>query len=172
MRVIGLLLIALATFAGFLIPQAAGATTIHVKSCAAAPDRTAEQLVLSLINQHRAVAGVPLLRLNRTLSLASRGHSCEMQRLQKLQHQSADGGSPFDRFTRLGVTFMAAGENIADSSGVAAATGIDEVDSMMIAEPLTVGNHHWNIVNASYTSAGIGVVYVKGQLWLTEDFVG
>jgi uncharacterized protein YkwD len=162
----------MATFAGLLVPQSAGASSISVQACAAASDRTAEQLVLSLINQHRAAAGVHPLRLNRTLSLASRDHSCEMQRLQKLQHQSANGTSPFDRFTRRGVTYMAAGENIADSSGVAAATGIDEVDSMMMAEPITVGNHHWNIVNSSYTSAGIGVVYVKGQLWLTEDFVG
>jgi len=42
----------------------------------------------------------------------------------------------------------------------------------MMAEPLTPGDHHWNIVNPAYSSIGVGIIYVNNQVWLTEDFIG
>jgi len=141
--------------------------------CAITPAQAAgERLVLRLLNGHRAAARVKPLTLNPRLSLASREHSCEMLHTQKLRHESADGSSPFDWFTRHGVTYTTAGENLGSSGGYGLSAGIDVVDSGMMAEPNAEGTHHWNIVHAAYTGVGIGVIYVKGQLWLTEDFVG
>jgi uncharacterized protein YkwD len=141
--------------------------------CAITADQAAaEQYLLNLLNQHRKAAKVKPLTLSPTLSLASREHSCEMYHLRKLQHESADGSSPFDRFTKHGVAFHEAGENIGDSSGYATIPGIAFVDKNMMAEPNTEGTHHWNIVYAGYKSAGIGVIVASGQVWLTEDFVG
>jgi uncharacterized protein YkwD len=141
--------------------------------CAITADQaTAEQYLLNLLNQHRKATKVKPLTLSPTLSLASREHSCEMLHTQKLQHESADGSSPFDRFKKHGVAFHAAGENIGDSSRYSTIAGIAFVDKSMMAEPNTEGTHHWNIVNGGYKSAGIGVIVAKGQVWLTEDFVG
>ncbi len=95
-----------------------------------------------------------------------------MLHTQKLRHESADGSSPFDRFTRHHVAYTAAGENIGMSGGYGLRSGINAVDSGMMAEPNTAGTHHWNIVHAAYTGVGVGIIYVKGQVWLTEDFVG
>ncbi len=41
-----------------------------------------------------------------------------------------------------------------------------------MAEPLTTGNHHWNIINAAYSRVGLGVIYQGGALYFTEDFAG
>jgi len=141
--------------------------------CAITPAQaTGERLVLRLLNGHRAAAHVKPLTLNPRLSLASREHSCEMLHTQKLRHESADGSSPFVRFTRHGVAYTTAGENLGSSGGYDLSAGINVVDSGMMAEPNTEGTHRWNIVHAAYTGVGIGVIYVKSQLWLTEDFVG
>jgi len=141
--------------------------------CAITADQAAaEQYVLNLLNQHRKAVKAKPLTLNPTLSLASREHSCEMLHLQKLQHESADRSSPFDRFTKHGVTYNEAGENIGTTSGYSTIAGIDFVDKGMMAEPNTEGTHHWNIVHSGYKIAGIGVIVSKGQMWLTEDFIG
>jgi uncharacterized protein YkwD len=141
--------------------------------CQITPDQAAaEQYLLATLNQHRAAAGAPALQINQTLSLASRQHSCDMFQHQQLTHTGSDGSSPFDRMRAVGVTFSTAGENIGMAGGYGLTGGINTVDSGMMAEPLTYGNHHWNIVNAAYKQVGLGVIYANGQLWLTEDFTG
>jgi len=72
----------------------------------------------------------------------------------------------------MGLTYRAAGENIADANGYALIEGIDVDDADMMAEPLTQGNHHWNIVNAAYAQVGLGVIYANGWMFFTEDFIG
>lgn len=141
--------------------------------CAITPDQaTAEQHLLTLLNQHRAAVGVAPLQLNQTLSLASRQHSCDMYQHQNMSHTGSDGSSPFDRMRAVGITFSTAGENIGATWGYALTNGVDTTDSGMMAEPGNPGDHHWNIVNAGYTQVGIGIIYANSQLWLTEDFVG
>ncbi len=154
---------------------ASGIPTSGVTSngCHITPDQAgAEQYLLTTLNQHRAAAGAPALQLNQTLSLASRQHSCDMFQHQQLNHTGSDGSSPFDRMRAVGVTFATAGENIGMAGGYGLTGGINTVDSGMMAEPLTYGNHHWNIVNAAYKQVGLGVIYANGQVWLTEDFTG
>jgi len=155
--------------------QAAGIPTSGTTSngCPITPDQAAaEQSLLMALNQHRAAVGVAPLRLNQTLSLASRQQSCDMFQHQQLNHTGSDGSSPFDRMRAVGVTFATAGENIGMAGGYGLTGGVAAVDSGMMAEPLTAGNHHWNIVNAAYTHVGLGVIYANGQVWLTEDFIG
>jgi len=132
----------------------------------------AEYHLFTLLNQHRAAAGVNPLSLDETLSVASRGHSCDMFQHQNLSHTGSDGSSPFDRMRAVGITFGVAGENIGATWGYGLTDGVDTTDTNMMAEPLTPGNHHWNIVASGYTRVGIGIIYINNQMWLTEDFVG
>jgi uncharacterized protein YkwD len=141
--------------------------------CQITPQQAAaEQSLLTLLNQHRAAAGARPLSLNRTLSLASRQHSCDMFQHHNLDHTGSDGSSPFQRMGAVGVTYNHAGENIGMTDGYALTDGVNLTDKDMMAEPLTDGNHHWNIVNPAYTQVGLGIIYANGQVWLTEDFVG
>ncbi len=135
-------------------------------------DTAGEQYLLSLLNQHRAAAGVAPLTLNSTLSGASRSHSCDMFAHQVMSHIGSDGSSPFQRIAATGITYSTAGENIGMAGGYGLDGGINAIDSSMMAEPNVMGTHHWNIVNPAYKQVGLGVVYQNGQVWLTEDFVG
>jgi uncharacterized protein YkwD len=141
--------------------------------CAISPQQAqAESYILALVNQHRASAGVSALALNPTLSLASRGHSCDMALHDTLSHIGSDGSTPSDRIAATGLTFMRWGENIGRASASDVLSGIAQVDAWMMAEPLTHGNHHWNIVNPAYTQLGVGVIVNNGEVWFTEDFGG
>ncbi len=141
--------------------------------CAITADQTqGEQRLFNLLNADRAAAGAPALALDETVSTASRAHSCDMFEHQQLNHDGSDGSSPFQRIAATGVTYDTAGENIGMSGGRVLNDGIDIIDNEMMAELLSEGNHHWNIVNANYKRVGIGVIYANGQVWLTEDFIG
>lgn len=143
--------------------------------CPITPDQaSAEAYVFSLLNQHRATAGngAQPLALNETLSLASRQHSCDMFQHQNLSHTGSDGSTPWQRITAVGISYSTAGENIGMTGGMPLTTGINAIDSSMMAEQASPGTHHWNIINPAYTQVGIGVIYANGQVWLTEDFVG
>ncbi len=94
---------------------------------------------------------------------------------QQLSHTGSQGDSPFQRMAYVGFPmppYQQEGENIGDAAGYSPATAISALDSAMMAEPLTPGDHHWNIVNAGYSVVGVGVVVANGQTWLTEDFAG
>jgi uncharacterized protein YkwD len=128
--------------------------------------------LLALLNTHRAAAGVPALELDPALRTEAREHPCDMQRHHRLSHTGSDGSTPFQRIRAAGVTYRVAGENIGETTGYALTAGLDRDDRDMMAEPLTPGNHHGNIVNPAYTRVGLGVIYLGSQLFFTEDFVG
>lgn len=143
------------------------------RTCAATQAELAgERHLLALLNAHRAAAGVPALALDPALSAAARAHSCDMDQHHHLSHTGSDGSSPVQRIAATGGSYRAAGENIGETVGYALLDGLDREDHDMMAEPLTPGNHHWNIVSPAYTRVGLGVVYRDGQLYFTEDFVG
>ena len=46
------------------------------------------------------------------------------------------------------------------------------LDSTKIAEPLTYGEYHWNIVNPGYSDVGVGIIVASGQTWPAGGFAG
>lgn len=137
----------------------------------------AEVQVVTLLNQHRAALNppVPALHWNAALSAGARYHSCDMFQHQQLSHTGSKGDSPFLRMAYVGFPlppYHQEGENVGEASGYSPAAAISALDSGMMAESLTPGDHHWNIVNAGYSLVGVGVVVANGQTWLTEDFAG
>ncbi len=89
-----------------------------------------------------------------------------------MSHTGSDGSSPFQRISAAGIAYGTAGENVGMASGYALSSGVTTIDNEMMAEPLTPGDHHWNIVNPAYSSIGVGIIYVNNQVWMTEDFIG
>lgn len=141
--------------------------------CAITSQQTqAEQYLLNRLNQHRKDGGVAALTLSTKLSAVSRAHSCDMYQHQKLNHNSSDGSTMTQRIQAAGIKATTWGENIGTASGYGLTGGIDANDNDMMAEPLQPGNHRWNIMSAKYTQIGLGVIYINGQEWLTEDFIG
>lgn len=137
-----------------------------------ATDASAEQSLLGILNNHRAAAGVGPLTLSAKLSAVSRAHSCDMYVNHFMGHNGSDGSTPLQRIQSTGLSFSNWGENVGTASGLGVMGDIQQIDNGMMSEPLTPYDHHWNIVHAGFTQVGLGVIYVNGQVWLTEDFIG
>src|SRR5262249_3748169 len=69
-----------------------------------------EQATISLINQRRAAMGLGAMRVNRSLTSASRRHSNDIGPHGLCQHNGTDGSSPWDRIAQAGYTGSAMGE--------------------------------------------------------------
>lgn len=150
-----------------------GAPAQTANGCAITRDQTdAEQYVLTLLNGHRARTGAAPLALSPALTTGARQHSCDMNLHHLLSHASSDGTSPLVRIQASGLAFHTWGENIGTASGQGLIGGVSANDAAMIAEPVVCCDHAWNILNAAHTEVGIGILYVAGTEWMTEDFIG
>lgn len=120
--------------------------------------------VLDLVNQERAKAGLNPLTLNAKLSSVATKKSQDMADLNYFDHTSPTYGSPFDMMKQFGVSYQTAGENIAKGQ-----TSPEQVMDGWMNSP----GHRANILNASFTQLGVGVVKnANGQLIWTQMFIG
>lgn len=118
-----------------------------------------EQKMVNLVNQERAKAGVPALKIDLELSRVARIKSQDMRDKNYFDHNSPTYGSPFQMMKSFGITYRTAGENIAKHSSVESAmTGFMNSDG-----------HRKNILNPSFTHVGIGIV--DGRYY-TQMFIG
>ncbi|OES43831.1 CAP domain-containing protein [Domibacillus iocasae] len=118
-----------------------------------------EQEVAKLVNEERAKAGLKALELDTKLSEVARAKSQDMKDKGYFSHQSPTYGSPFDMMKQFGITYKAAGENIAK--------GQQTPEEVMKAWMNSDG-HRKNILSANFTHIGVG--YVDGH-W-TQMFIG
>lgn len=140
--------------------------------CLITPAETdAAQTLLAALNAHRAAAGARPLTLNPALTAGAAAHSCDMLRHHLISHLGSDGSTPAHRIQSTGLSYGTWGENIGMAQGLGLAGGVARIDAGMMAESLTPYDHHWNIVYPAFTRVGLGILYVNGQVWLTEDFV-
>lgn len=111
--------------------------------------------ILQLVNQARAqartcgtqaMAPVPPVRLNDTLTAAALGHARDMARNSYFDHTARDGSQPADRATRAGYRWRAVGENIAAGQATPEAA---------MAGWLKSPGHCVNIMRAEYNEMGI-----------------
>jgi uncharacterized YkwD family protein len=119
--------------------------------------------MVNLVNQERAVIGLPALSVDPELTRLARMKSADMVLLNYFSHTSPTYGSPFDMMREAGVPFTYAGENLASASSLALAH-----DGLMQSS-----GHRANILRLEFTHIGIGVVE-GGQFGLvfTQMFVG
>ena len=119
--------------------------------------------VLNLVNQERAKVGVPALKLHKGLQDAAVIKSKDMADNNYFSHQSPTYGSPFDLLQSMGISYTAAGENIA--------AGQSSAESVMKAWMNSPG-HKANILNTNFTHIGIGI-YKGGSygIYHTQLFI-
>jgi len=120
-----------------------------------------EQQVAALVNQQRAANGLSPLTLSAELSDVARLKSQDMHDNKYFAHDSPTYGSPFDMLSSFGISYRAAGENIA----IGYATPEAVVNAWMNSP-----GHRANILNPSYTQLGVGYV-ADGSYW-TQEFIG
>ncbi|MBQ9329997.1 MAG: SafA/ExsA family spore coat assembly protein [Oscillibacter sp.] len=128
------------------------------------PDRTTasyESEVVRLVNEIRRQYGLPTLTENWELSRVARYKSQDMHDLGYFSHTSPTYGSPFQMMRAFGLSYRAAGENIAMGYRTPQAV----VDGWMNSS-----GHRANILNGSYTQIGVGYV-AQGNYW-TQMFLG
>nr|WP_062110372.1 CAP domain-containing protein [Bacillus niameyensis] len=120
-----------------------------------------EQQVVDLTNQERAKNGLAALKVDVTLSKMAREKSKDMSSNNYFSHTSPTYGSPFDMMKQWGISYKAAGENIA----MGQRTPQEVVNAWMNSE-----GHRANILSNKYTHIGVG--YVENGNYWTQEFIG
>ena len=110
----------------------------------------AAEAVASLVNAARQDAGLSELELDADLCAAAQARAREIA--QSFSHTRPDGSSCFTILEEFGVSYRAAGENIA----MGQRTPEEVMDGWMNSS-----GHRANILNGTFTSIGVGY-YVDG----------
>lgn len=122
-----------------------------------------ENEVVRLVNVERVKAGLPELVQNSEVGRVARIKSEDFVKNNYFSHTSPTYGSPFDMLKSFGITFTAAGENIASGQKTAA----DVMNSWMNSS-----GHRANILNSTYNKIGVGVAKdSNGSLYWTQIFI-
>ncbi|MFJ8527309.1 CAP domain-containing protein [Bacillus sp. NPDC094106] len=119
-----------------------------------------EQRVVELTNAERTKQGLPALQVDTELSKVARTKSEDMQKNHYFDHNSPTYGSPFDMMKQFGISYKAAGENIAQGQR----TPEEVVQAWMNSE-----GHRANILNKNFTHIGVG--YVENGNYWTQQFI-
>ena len=112
--------------------------------------------VLELVNEERAKEGLGPLKLDEDLCAVAQMHCEDMVKRDFFDHINPDGKSPFDRMKDYGISYMAAGENIACGQR----SPEEVVDSWMNSP-----GHRANILSKAFGKIGIG--YAEGGTYGT-----
>ena len=119
------------------------------------------QQVIDLTNNERTKAGLPALKADAQLSGVAAKKSQDMAQNNYFSHTSPTYGSPFDMMRDFGITYRAAGENIAQGQR----TPQEVVNSWMNSP-----GHKANILGKQFTHIGVGFEQ-NGSHW-TQMFIG
>lgn len=115
--------------------------------------------VFAIVNQERAKAGLPALKLDSSLSAMAQEKAVDMAKNRYFDHTSPTYGSPFEMMKKYGISYSYAGENIAMGQRTAQEVMTGWMNSQ---------GHRKNILNANYDAIGIG--YYNGY-WV-QAFTG
>lgn len=119
-----------------------------------------EQQVVDLTNKERAKYGLPPLKVDLALSKVAREKSRDMAVNHYFSHNSPTYGSPFEMMRKFGISYTAAGENIAKGQ---------RTPQEVVAAWMNSPGHRANILNKNYTHIGVGFEE-NGYIW-TQQFI-
>lgn len=119
-----------------------------------------EQQVVDLTNQERAKQGLAPLKVDIELSKVAREKSKDMAINNYFSHTSPTYGSPFDMMKKFGISYTAAGENIAKGQ---------RSPQEVVNAWMNSSGHRANILNPNFTHIGVGFVD-QGYIW-TQQFI-
>ncbi|WIM38717.1 CAP domain-containing protein [Paenibacillus sp. PK4536] len=146
---------------------AQAATTHHVKTTkpvyasqsASADTSTFVAEVVQLVNQERSKAGLKALTVDTKLQTMAQDKAIDMVKNNYFDHTSPTYGTPFEMMKTYGISYRAAGENIAKGQTSPA---------QVMQSWMNSSGHKANILSSSFTSIGVG--YQNG-VWV-QDFIG
>ncbi len=121
----------------------------------------AEQKILELMNAKRTEAGFQPLTLDNTLVQVARYKSNNMIQNNFFDHTNPDGTKWTNWLQTIGYKYTTTGENLAYNT-----TDAVELFNQWWNSP----GHRANMMNASYTKVGIGVIYGNGKYMGTQTF--
>lgn len=122
-----------------------------------------EQQVITLVNKERSSRGLGTLSYDSKLGYVARLKSQDMVNKKYFSHNSPTYGSPFEMMETYGLSFSAAGENIA--------YGQSSAQEVMNSWMNSAG-HRANILSSAYTHIGVGVAKASnGTLYWTQEFI-
>jgi len=122
-----------------------------------------EKELLELVNNERAKAGLPSLKLSAAVSTAARIKADEMSVKKYFDHTSPIYGTPFEMLRAFGISYRTAGENIAKGQKTANAV----MGAWMNSE-----GHRGNILNKGFTEIGIGYANDGKTPYWVQIFIG
>lgn len=138
------------------------ATGTTSSSTSSADATTAEKKAVELMNADRRANGLSDLQVSSAVTAVARSHAQDMVDRNFFSHTNPDGKTLSDRLKQAGISYSAAGENIAENISVQAA----ETSFM------NSSGHRANILNSNYTTVGIGVAYDStGNVYVVQDFI-
>lgn len=122
-----------------------------------------EQEVFNLINQKRTAQGLPALVIDEELQNVAKIKAQDMVNNGYFSHNSPTYGTPFEMIKNFGISYKAAGENIAGNSSNTGA-----VNAWMNSE-----GHKANILSNSFNYTGVAVVNSStyGKIYV-QMFIG
>lgn len=122
---------------------------------------TEETQLLNLINSERTKQGLAALKANNAVANVARAHSQDMANNNYFDHYNLKGESPFTRLRNAGISYIAAGENIAINYSVPSAHQAF----------MNSSGHRANVLSRDYTEVGIGIIHSGSKLYVTENFI-
>jgi uncharacterized protein YkwD len=122
---------------------------------------SAEQKILELMNAKRTEAGLKPLTMDNTLVQVARYKSDNMIQNNFFSHTNPDGTKWTNWLQTIGYKYTTSGENIAYNT-------YDPVE--LFNQWWNSPGHRANMMNASYTKVGIGVIHGNGKYMGTQTF--
>jgi uncharacterized protein YkwD len=130
----------------------------------------AQDYSLLRINQERAKAGAPPLRLDPLAGQAAKQHAEDMLARGYFSHWDPDGLKPTRRFNLLG-GYHALGENIYYAHGDAASA--EEMIDGEMRTLMASSGHRRTILDPAYTHVGLGFALggARGDFYADQEFI-
>ena len=119
-----------------------------------------QQQVVDLVNQERAKHGLSPLQMKQDLNSVAQMKAQDMTDKKYFSHTSPTYGSPFDMMKKHGISYLAAGENIAMGQ---------KTPAQVVQDWMNSPGHRANILNSNFTEIGVGVSNSyngNGYIWV------
>lgn len=126
-------------------------------------ERAFERQIFDLVNAARVRFGLAVLTWDDKIANTAQKHSQNMAEYDYMDHEDAQGRSPWDRMNRDGISYSWAAENVAAGYTNAIAVHFGWMNSI---------GHRENIMNGNLTRLGVGVAFGDGsyKLYYTQKF--
>lgn len=124
------------------------------------PDPESEKVMFDFVNKERSKRGIKQVVWSGELNTVARAHCLDMFEKGYFSHNSPEGDTPFDRIDAFGISYKAAGENLAY------APNVDIANQGLINSP----GHKANILRPEFGRLGVGTIDggINGKMFCQE----